>query len=491
MIDYGNGQTKINGKKGKITHYISYEYASNGTLYDYLTGQFPFLEEQYVKIIFKNIAKGFQIMHKKNICHRDIKLQNILLGPNFIPIICDFGFAYFIKKDEKLIDAVGTIGYMAPELYKILAINDKIKEEEKKEKKNNKTLEQLKNRKEKLRYDGKKIDIFSLGIMLLRLVVQTRYPIDKLYEYIVENKVNQFFEEEIKKELPKEEVQRLIKSMINYYPQKRPSIDKILSNKWLKDINENDLNLINDEFEKRKIEIEKRKKTRTKDINNFDEFIDNRSAKIENKKIYFEDNFELQIIDDKKINIKDYIQINGSVEPMEFMNLIANTIKNEINKKDNNKSEEREFIIKEDENYFKFVCIFKFNNEEDEEEEKENKNEEDEENEEEKEENEIEEDEEDEENEEEKEDNKNEEEQENEEEKGDNYLKNSENELKQNEEKILNLKQYIKRRKNLKIEVQLLKSIYDYHLLIFNKISGEIDDYYDILETIISIIKDL
>mmetsp|Transcript_14775 Transcript_14775/g.22906 ORF Transcript_14775/g.22906 Transcript_14775/m.22906 type:complete len:91 (-) Transcript_14775:637-909(-) len=45
---------------------------------------------------FKQIAEGFDYLHRKNIAHRDVKLDNILIeeGTNMIKII-DFGFAAF------------------------------------------------------------------------------------------------------------------------------------------------------------------------------------------------------------------------------------------------------------------------------------------------------------------------------------------------------------------------------------------------------------
>ena len=81
---------------------------------------------------------GLQSIHKENICHRDIKLENILLDENYNPKLCDFGLSEFNK--ENLTESVGTVNYAAPEI-----------------------LEQKP-------YNGFKIDIFSLGVTLLTLV---------------------------------------------------------------------------------------------------------------------------------------------------------------------------------------------------------------------------------------------------------------------------------------------------------------------------------
>jgi MAP/microtubule affinity-regulating kinase len=59
-------------------------------------------------------------LHKRNINHRDIKLDNIIINPkNLRTKIIDFGFAKFIKKDMKKVNYFcGTPSYMAPELIK-------------------------------------------------------------------------------------------------------------------------------------------------------------------------------------------------------------------------------------------------------------------------------------------------------------------------------------------------------------------------------------
>lgn len=78
-------------------------------------------------------------MQKKNVVHRDLKLENILVNENMELKVADFGFATY-KKIEKLRSYRGTMTYMAPEI------------------------------KEGKMYDGRQIDIFSTGVILFIIV---------------------------------------------------------------------------------------------------------------------------------------------------------------------------------------------------------------------------------------------------------------------------------------------------------------------------------
>ena len=59
-------------------------------------------------------------MHQKNIIHRDIKLDNILInkkeGEEYNVKIADFGMATICKKNKPLYIRCGTPGYVAPEI---------------------------------------------------------------------------------------------------------------------------------------------------------------------------------------------------------------------------------------------------------------------------------------------------------------------------------------------------------------------------------------
>lgn len=54
-------------------------------------------------------------MHKKNVVHRDLKLENILVDDDMNMKVLDFGFATH-KKVHKLKSYKGTMTYMAPEI---------------------------------------------------------------------------------------------------------------------------------------------------------------------------------------------------------------------------------------------------------------------------------------------------------------------------------------------------------------------------------------
>lgn len=74
------------------------------------------LEEAESKFIFFQALKAVSYLHKNNICHRDIKAENILLdSKNPYPrvLLADFGMS---KVADHLKTKCGTANYLAPEI---------------------------------------------------------------------------------------------------------------------------------------------------------------------------------------------------------------------------------------------------------------------------------------------------------------------------------------------------------------------------------------
>lgn len=60
------------------------------------------LKEDLAKYFFKQIIEALNYIHKKNIAHRDIKLDNILLDHLGNVKVCDFGVSKLVKPGETM-----------------------------------------------------------------------------------------------------------------------------------------------------------------------------------------------------------------------------------------------------------------------------------------------------------------------------------------------------------------------------------------------------
>lgn len=109
--------------------FIFMRYADNGDLLDFVkrNGVVP---EQQSKLWFRQMASGLHYLHGKNIAHRDLKCENILLSRRFNVKLADFGFARFCADNEgrRVLSQTycGSAAYAAPEVVSGTPYNPKL-----------------------------------------------------------------------------------------------------------------------------------------------------------------------------------------------------------------------------------------------------------------------------------------------------------------------------------------------------------------------------
>ena len=324
---YDSGKTNVNRAQNnkEVKLYYTTDYIQNKTLYEYVIVSKGF-SERHTKYILSKILKGVKYCHDAGICHLDLHLKNILLDKNYEPKIIDFGLSLEMSKSDKL-------GYFKRETYT--------------------GKERCPEHFDKKSFEGKAVDIFYLGIMLLHLRAAI-FGFDpdlkknnQDYNYIKEKRYGIFWKylreqySVVSKLSP--EFKSLYTSMVAYDPKERPSIDDILNGPWMKEIN----NLNEEEYEKLEQEVLEllskikyiiNKKNETFEIkenaNNKDikgSINQNEGLKEVSKfdKLFFDTNLSPKYIHKKGINAKNYIIIKGKLDTTKFMNVLLNKIWNE------------------------------------------------------------------------------------------------------------------------------------------------------------------
>ena len=101
----------------KETVVIISEYAEGGSLRDWLQkhgGKAPSVEKATEIIL--DVLRGIEHLHSRNVVHRDLKPDNILLQGNF-PRITDFGISRIVSADSRATMPGGSPVYMSPESF--------------------------------------------------------------------------------------------------------------------------------------------------------------------------------------------------------------------------------------------------------------------------------------------------------------------------------------------------------------------------------------
>ncbi|XP_028407211.1 serine/threonine-protein kinase BRSK2-like [Dendronephthya gigantea] len=184
------------------THlFLILEYVGGGELFDYLVkrGRLTIKE---ARRFFTQIISAMDFCHKHCVCHRDLKPENLLLDEKHNIKVADFGMASLQVGENLMLEtSCGSPHYACPEVVK------------------------------GVKYDGRKADIWSCGVILYALVVGVLpFDDDNLRHLLEKVKKGSF---RIPDNVPSE-CHNLIKEMIKVDPIRRISMKQILNHPFLK-----------------------------------------------------------------------------------------------------------------------------------------------------------------------------------------------------------------------------------------------------------------
>uniref|UniRef100_A0A3B4A7A4 MAP/microtubule affinity-regulating kinase 3 n=1 Tax=Periophthalmus magnuspinnatus TaxID=409849 RepID=A0A3B4A7A4_9GOBI len=181
------------------TLYLVMEYASGGEVFDYLVAHGR-MKEKEARAKFRQIVSAVHYCHQKNIVHRDLKAENLLLDADANIKIADFGFSNEFSVGSKLDTFCGSPPYAAPELF------------------------------QGKKYDGPEVDIWSLGVILYTLVSGS-LPFDgqnlkELRERVLRGKYRVPF-------YMSTDCEVILRRFLVLNPTKRCSLEQIMRDKWI------------------------------------------------------------------------------------------------------------------------------------------------------------------------------------------------------------------------------------------------------------------
>lgn len=192
---------EVLASKTKI--YMVLEYVHGGELFDKVSSRGK-LPEKEGRRLFQQLIDGVSYCHDRGVCHRDLKLENILIDGKGNIKVSDFGLSALPQhfgSDGLLHTTCGSPNYVAPEI--------------------------LANRG----YSGTTADVWSCGVILY--VILTGYlPFDDrnlavLYQKIARGDV------QIPKWLPPG-AQKMIRRILDPNPVTRATVAEIKANEWFR-----------------------------------------------------------------------------------------------------------------------------------------------------------------------------------------------------------------------------------------------------------------
>eukprot|EP01084_Bolivina_argentea_P048544 89433_1 len=193
--------------ESKLTLYLVLELVSGGELFDKIKLEGK-LNDDVARHYYRQLISALEFMHERKICHRDLKLENLLVDQDGVLKVTDFGLSgLHTGGDEVFKTTLGSPNYVAPDV--LIGRG----------------------------YDGFKADIWSSGVILYVLLAGF-LPFD-------EDNANELFKKICTGDFRypqtfSNQVIDLLNNILVVDPTKRYSLDEIKLHPWFQSAKEED-----------------------------------------------------------------------------------------------------------------------------------------------------------------------------------------------------------------------------------------------------------
>ncbi|XP_065184162.1 serine/threonine-protein kinase MARK2-like [Sycon ciliatum] len=195
------------------SYYLVTEMAEGGDLMDRICKK-SYLPEDEVRIFIRQIVSAVDYLHRANIVHRDLKIENLLLDANLNIKIIDFGLSNTLEPTRSMATLTnaekhcrtqcGSPAYAAPELLGHSSY-------------------------------GPSVDVWSIGVNMYAMLTGSLpytvepFNITELHAKMISNRMNPL-PDHIK---PSAECRDLLLKLLNPNPEERISLSDVFHHPWL------------------------------------------------------------------------------------------------------------------------------------------------------------------------------------------------------------------------------------------------------------------
>nr|XP_033813396.1 PAS domain-containing serine/threonine-protein kinase isoform X2 [Geotrypetes seraphini] len=169
------------------------KHGSGLDLFEFIDHQ-PILGEPLASYIYRQLVAAVGYLRSRNILHRDIKDENVIIAEDFSIKLVDFGSAAYLELGKLFYTFCGTIEYCAPE---VLLGNP---------------------------YQGPELEMWALGVTLYTLIFSENpfFEVEETLEAVLKPSFS-----------VSEELLDLISGLLHPEPEQRMTLEKLLKDPWV------------------------------------------------------------------------------------------------------------------------------------------------------------------------------------------------------------------------------------------------------------------